>query len=81
MHLDVAFPNHWVYGECDGRAFHTGADAFEVDRVRWTQVVRHWRPVWITWSRWTYERRTVLQDIERALELADTSVAPARPAA
>ena len=81
VHLDVAFPDHWVYGECDGRAFHTGPDDFETDRVRWTQVVRHWHPVWITWSRWTYERPTVLADIERALELADTSAAPARPAA
>ena len=80
VHLDVAFPDHWVYGECDGRAFHDGAEAFEVDRVRWTQVVRRWRPVWITWSRWSYERRAVLQDLERALELADPSVAPARPA-
>ena len=81
VHLDLAFPDHWVVGECDGRAFHSSDAAFETDRVRWTQVVRHWRPVWITWKRWRYERRAVLDDLQRALDLADRTAAPATPAA
>lgn len=81
VHLDVAFPDHWVYGECDGRAFHADTAAFESDRVRWTQIVRHWRPVWITWARWRYERPAVLDDLRRALALSDAGATPARPAA
>lgn len=80
VELDVAFPGHWVYAECDGRGFHSAAGVFETDRVRWTQVVRHWRPVWITFSRWRYQRGEVLADIRRALDLADPSLTPARPA-
>lgn len=80
VELDVAFPDHWVYAECDGRGFHSAAGVFETDRVRWTQVVRHWRPVWITYGRWRYERGAVLADLRRALDLADPAAPPARPA-
>jgi hypothetical protein len=80
VHLDLAFPRHWVYGECDGRAYHSGVEVFGKDRRKWTQLVRHWRPVWITFDRWRYERDAVLADIERVLELADPARAPALPA-
>ena len=80
VELDVAFPNHWVYGELDGRGYHSATDVFDTDRVKWTQLVRHWRPVWITYQRWRYERDAVLADIRRALQLADLRAAPAVPA-
>lgn len=80
VELDVAFPDHWVYAECDGKGFHSAEGAFETDRVRWTQVVRHWHPVWVTFNRWRYERASVVADIRRALDLADRTLAPARPA-
>lgn len=80
VELDVAFPGHWVYGELDGRGYHSATGAFDSDRRKWTQLVRHWRPVWITYQRWRYERDAVLADIRRALELADPALAPAVPA-
>lgn len=80
VHLDLALPSRWVYLEVDGRATHAGRGAFEADRRKWTQVVRHWRPVWVTHDRWRTDQRGVLQDLDEALALADPTRAPAEPA-
>ena len=80
VELDVAIPTHWVYLECDGRGFHSATDAWGKDRRKWTQVTRQWRPVWVTYDRWRYERDAVLADVHRAMQLADPGRAPAIPA-
>lgn len=80
VHLDVAIPTHWVYLECDGRGFHSATDAWGKDRRKWTQVTRQWRPVWVTYDQWRYERDAVLADVHRAMQLADPGRAPATPA-
>lgn len=80
VELDVALPSHWVYVECDGRGYHSEASAWGKDRRKWTQVTRQWRPVWVTYDRWRYERQEVVADIRRAMELADPTATPAVPA-
>lgn len=77
--LDLALPKHWVYLEVDGLEAHTGRRTFEADRRKWTQVVRHWRPVWVTSDRWRTDRGGVLRDLDEAIALADTMRAPAVP--
>lgn len=69
VHLDIAVPEAMVYVETDGRRFHSQPTAFETDRARWTQIVRAWRPVWVTWTRWRDQRRTVIADVRRAIAL------------
>ena len=78
--LDIALPEHWVYLEVDGATTHGHRRAFETDRRKWTQVVRHWHPVWVTPDRWRTDRDGVLRDLDAALALADPSRGPAVPA-
>ena len=80
VRLDLALPRHWVYLECDGFGAHTRKHVFETDRVKWTQVVRRWRPVWVTADRWRQDRRGVLHDLDEAIRLADPARGPAAPA-
>lgn len=80
VELDLALPTHWVYLEVDGVAAHTVRRTFEADRRKWTQVVRHWRPVWVTHERWHTDRSGVLRDLDAALARADRTRAPAVPA-
>lgn len=80
VHLDIALPQHWVVVECDGRSSHIGRAAFSTDRIRWTQIVRQWTPVWVSWDRWRQDRHGVFADVRRAIELADPRRVPARPA-
>lgn len=77
VHLDVAVPGSWVCVELDGRAFHSDRAAFARDRVRWNQISREWRIVWVTWDRWQQERAGVIADILAAIRTAN----PRRPAA
>lgn len=77
VHLDLAVPEHWVYLEVDGFGLHRRRRTFETDRVKWTQIVRQWRPVWVTAQRWRHDRRGVLRDLDAAIAAAD----PSRPAA
>lgn len=79
VHLDLALPAYWVYLEVDGFGTHRKRRVFEADRVKWTQVVRHWRPVWVTASRWQQDRGAVLADLDAAIADADPSRAPAVP--
>ena len=69
VELDVALPDHWVYVECDGYGTHTSRRAFRADRRKWTQVVRYWRPVWVTADRWRDDRGGVLRDVRAAMAL------------
>lgn len=80
VHLDVAVPQHWVVVECDGRSSHIGRRVFTTDRLRWTQVARAWQLVWVSHDRWRDDRRGVVADVHRAIELADPGRAPAQPA-
>lgn len=78
--LDLALPAHWVYLEVDGFVEHTRRGTFEGDRRKWTQVVRHWRPVWVTADRWRQDQLGVLRDLDATLQLADADRPPAVPA-
>ena len=69
VHLDIALPEHWVYVECDGFGTHGTRHAFHADRRKWTQVVRYWRPVWVTADRWHDDRTGVLRDVSAAIAL------------
>lgn len=80
VHLDLALPEHWVYLEVDGFGTHRKRRVFEADRVKWTQIVRHWRPVWVTARRWRNERDRVLRDLDDAIADADPARPPAPPA-
>lgn len=77
VRLDLALPTHWVYLEVDGYGSHRRRPVFEGDRRKWTQLVRRWRPVWVTAARWRSDRAGVLADLDRAIADAD----PTRPAA
>jgi very-short-patch-repair endonuclease len=79
VHLDLALPAHWVYLEVDGFGTHRTRRVFEADRVKWTQIVRHWQPVWVTASRWEQDRSAVLADLDAAIADADPNRAPAVP--
>jgi hypothetical protein len=79
--LDIAFPWAWFAIECDGRGkYRLGAD-FTTDRVRWSEVNRDWRLLWLDWTRWERNPDAVLDDIEERLAEADLSRPPAQPAA
>lgn len=78
--LDLALPMHWVYLEMDGFGTHTKRSVFEGDRRKWTQVVRQWRPVWVTAERWRLDRNGVLADLDAAIADADPTRPAARPA-
>lgn len=78
--LDIALPEYWVYVEVDGFGTHTQRSVFETDRVRWTQILRHWQAVWVTAERWRDARADILGDLDAALALADRTRPPARPA-
>lgn len=80
VRLDLALPLHWVYLEVDGFGTHRTRRVFESDRVKWTQIVRHWRPVWVTARRWRNERDRVLRDLDDAIAAADPDRSPALPA-
>lgn len=77
VELDLALPQYWVYLEMDGFGTHTRRSVFEGDRRKWTQLVRQWRPVWVTAERWRLDRDGVLADLDAAIADAD----PTRPAA
>lgn len=79
VHLDLALPAHWVYLEVDGFTTHGKRPAFEADRVKWSRVVRQWRPVWVTAHRWRTDRAGVLDDLDAAIADADPGRAPAQP--
>lgn len=79
VRLDLALPQHWVYLEVDGFGTHARRGVFESDRVKWTQVVRHWQPVWVTAARWEQDRSGVLADLDAAIAAADPARAPAVP--
>jgi hypothetical protein len=80
VELDIALPEHWIYLEVDGFGDHRRRPAFEGDRIKWNQVVRHWQPVWVTAARWSGDRRGVLSDLDAAIAAADRTRPPARPA-
>lgn len=79
VHLDVAVPGAWVCVELDGRAFHSDRVAFARDRVRWNQISREWRIVWVTWDRWQRDRAGVMADILAAIQAASPGRPPAQP--
>jgi predicted transcriptional regulator of viral defense system len=80
VHLDVAVPGAWVCVELDGRAFHSDRLAFARDRVRWNQISRDWRIVWVTWDLWQRDRAGVIADILAAVRAAEPGRPPAQPA-
>jgi len=80
VNLDLALPAHWVYLEVDGYGAHSQRRVFETDRIRWTQIARQWRPVWVTAQRWRDARGAVLRDLDAAIALADATRPPALPA-
>lgn len=81
VRLDNALPGEWVCVETDGRSAHSGQVAFARDRVRWNQIQREWKIVWVTYDRWNDDRAGVMADVMDAVERADPSRPPARPAA
>lgn len=81
VRLDVAVPGSWVCVELDGRAFHSDHAAFARDRVRWNQISREWRIVWVTWDRWQQDRAGVIADILAAIRAAPSGRPPAQPVA
>lgn len=67
-HLDLAFPEARVGIECDGRAHHTGADAFERDRERWRQLqAAGWLLTWVTWRQVQDRPGHVVREVSRLL--------------
>lgn len=80
VRLDLALPVHWVYLEVDGFGSHRKRPVFEGDRRKWTQLVRRWRPVWVTAARWRSDRAGVLADLDAAIADADPTRAAAEPA-
>ncbi|HVL98517.1 MAG TPA: hypothetical protein VM324_04410 [Egibacteraceae bacterium] len=77
IHFDLAFPRAWVAVECDGRASHATGRAFTTDRIRWTQASRDWSLLWVDWTRWSDQRRAIVDDIVARV----TTAIPARPPA
>lgn len=80
VELDLALPEHWVYLEVDGFDVHRRRPTFEGDRIKWTQLVRAWRPVWVTAARWAADRDGVLADLDAAIAAAPPGRPPALPA-
>jgi len=68
FYLDVAFPEHLVAVEIDGRAHHSSAAAFERDRWRQNQLIlAGWRVLRFTWQMVTGEPEAVLAAVRQAL--------------
>lgn len=68
-YADVAFPEHKLVIEVDGRRHH-GADSarFEIDRTRQNQLVTlGWRVLRFTWARLTRDPHGVLREIVQLL--------------
>ncbi len=66
--LDLAFPQHRLAAEIDGRAYHSDVRAFERDRERQNAVVLgNWRLLRFTWSKLTEHPDYVVNVLRRAL--------------
>ncbi len=67
-YLDIAFPDHHLAIEIDGREFHDTPEAFESDRWRQNDIVlAGWRVLRFTASMVRDHPQIVLRQIERAL--------------
>ena len=68
FYLDVAFPQHLVAVEIDGRAHHSSSAAFERDRWRQNELVlAGWRVLRFTWQMVTGDPEAVLAAVRQAL--------------
>jgi very-short-patch-repair endonuclease len=68
-YVDVAFPNHKIVIEVDGRRTHDAdSDQFESDRTRQNQLIAlGWRVLRFTWARLTQDPAGVLAEIVQLL--------------
>lgn len=77
IELDVAFPEHWVYSECDGFGSHSErSDLARHHRRQNASVVDGWRPLLVDWTRLSRDPDGLLADLRALL-----GCAPARPPA
>lgn len=66
--VDVGFPGPKVALEVDGYAFHSGADAFQIDRERQNAIVlRDWQVLRFTWLDLTEYPERVIAVIRAAI--------------
>lgn len=80
IHLDIAFPEHWVAIECDGYGFHSSRTAFATDRVRWGQALQGgWRLMWVDWSRLA-DPDGIVREVRANIRSADPALPPAQSA-
>lgn len=76
LHLDVAFPDEWVYLDVIGDAFH-GPTVAPLDRKRWNATdAGGWRRVMVGWES-RHELAAVVAQLRQRLAEADPSRAPA----
>lgn len=67
VHLDIVVDGYWVAIECDGFGVHTKPETFTTDRVRWTQVTRHWQVVWVDEVRLRNDLAGIVADVRAAM--------------
>lgn len=71
LHLDVAFVHVRHVLECDGYGFHSGRAAFEVDRLRWSDILgSRWTMSWVTRKRLREDPLGIIAEVRRAHERA-----------
>lgn len=79
--IDVAFPAHWVAGECDGLSSRAERESLATHHLRQNQVVRAgWRPFLIDWTRLKFDADHLFDELAELLAAADRSRPPALPA-
>lgn len=68
VHIDVAFPGHWVAIEVDGFGSRSQRAVLEQERVRRNALVRDgWRPYPIDWLHLSRDPEAVLRDVAAML--------------
>lgn len=71
LHLDVAFVPVRHVLECDGYGFHNDQKAFEVDRLRWSDIFgSRWTMSWVTRRRLRNDPQGIIAEVRRAHERA-----------
>lgn len=69
--VDLAFPDHRIIVEGDGRRWHTRMDQMAADRRRDREALNHgWRPYRFVWEEITRQPDMVLDTMIQALALA-----------
>ncbi|MCT7661307.1 type IV toxin-antitoxin system AbiEi family antitoxin domain-containing protein [Mycobacterium deserti] len=74
-HVDVGFPEVKIAIETDGWAFHSDADAFQIDRKRQNAIaLSGWQVLRFTWLDLTEYPERVIAEIRRAISVREQSV-------